>query len=360
MSEPKSNRRVYLVAGSVDPATTTKLLCFLYSDWIVVSDMAEEEINTALNSFGIHDPEVAERFFRLTLEDAGRIQPRTQVSNRQSGAVLSNDGSASVQRTDVLLPSDMTDSQLIAKCLSETGGQGEKAWREFVDRFTPLLATTIRRTISRWAESSPALVNDLLQEVYYRLCDDDCRALRGFRWLHENSFRGFLKVVASNMVRDHFKKYPPLESLSAEELPVAVQHLLSAEQASNDVRWKEIFRAVQTSLFGDHFSKRDSAIFLLYYRYGLSSKEISKLYGLSARSVERALAGLVRKIRSELQSTEHPKQGTVSQQFAREREKVKHVGVEQAAEENQLDLGVVGQSEGSENPRLESFLAALQ
>ena len=57
----------------------------------------------------------------------------------------------------------------------------------------------------RWTEVSPGLVDDLVQNTFLKLCADNFKALREFEFRHEHALTGFLKVVASNVVRDHLR-----------------------------------------------------------------------------------------------------------------------------------------------------------
>jgi RNA polymerase sigma-70 factor (ECF subfamily) len=79
------------------------------------------------------------------------------------------------------------------------------AWREFVGTFHRLIATVALRVARRWGESSPQLIDDLVQETYLQLCDDNFRRLRKFKSDHPDAFYGYLKVVTANLVHDHFK-----------------------------------------------------------------------------------------------------------------------------------------------------------
>ncbi len=62
------------------------------------------------------------------------------------------------------------------------------AWREFVGRFHRLIATVALRVARRWGESSPQLIDDLVQETYLKLCDDNFRMLRKFKSHHPDAF----------------------------------------------------------------------------------------------------------------------------------------------------------------------------
>jgi RNA polymerase sigma factor (sigma-70 family) len=187
----------------------------------------------------------------------------------------------------------LTDRELVESCLRRND---EEAWEEFVRRFQPLLAAVAARTIRRWTRPSPALVDDLVQSSLRKILDNNCRAMRGFRWLHDNSFRGFLKVVTSNIVQDHFRKYPPTRV--EEDLEQVAPEMVKTEPRSQGVETEALVRklvgCLQQLLSAEQDLQRNLAMFLLYYRYGLTAKEISGLYPVTVKTVENTLLRLVR------------------------------------------------------------------
>src|SRR5215467_2458789 len=98
---------------------------------------------------------------------------------------------------------EITIRKLLSLCLSRP--EDQKIWQGFVRRIQPLIANVIINTLRRWREPSPSLVDDLIQETYLKLFANDRKALRGIKNEYENTILGYLKVVASNVTRDHFR-----------------------------------------------------------------------------------------------------------------------------------------------------------
>src|SRR5215470_248649 len=92
---------------------------------------------------------------------------------------------------------------LLEQCLARS--RDELLWTEFIRRSQPVIAGVVAKTIRRWCRPTPALVDDLVQETYLKLFAYNARPLRRFVCHHENALYGFLKVVASNVVQDHFR-----------------------------------------------------------------------------------------------------------------------------------------------------------
>src|SRR4029077_2246209 len=106
---------------------------------------------------------------------------------------------------------------LLHLCL---GSDDQELWRNFVRRTQPLIASVIINTIRRWQEPSPSLVDDLIQDTFLKLFTNERKALRSIKNEYENTIFGYLKVVASNVVRDHFRQ--PVNKADEIELSDAV------------------------------------------------------------------------------------------------------------------------------------------
>jgi RNA polymerase sigma-70 factor (ECF subfamily) len=196
-------------------------------------------------------------------------------------------------------------AELVRRCLA---GNDEAAWYEFVRRFQPLIATVIVKTLRRWTNPQPALVDDLVQECYLKLCAGNFKALRQFDFLHENSFLGYLKVVASNVVQDYCRHRYCLKRGSGKTEEALEPFTISipaaqdfAEQAQNNVLRDQIRRHLAEDSSDPQFS-RNYAIFWLYFEEGLTAKAIASLpdIGLSTKGVESALGRLTRVIKESI------------------------------------------------------------
>ena len=184
---------------------------------------------------------------------------------------------------------------LLHLCL---GSEDEDLWRKFVRRTQPLIASVIINTIRRWQEPGPSLVDDLIQDTFLKLFANDRKALRSIKNEYENTIFGYLKVVASNVVRDHFRqtenKVDEIEPTDA-VLPPAPDGWDRIELA----RLKDKIQARLQSLSSGETYRRDEAIFWLYYEQGYTAKEISLLptVGLTVKGVESTLLRLTRFLR---------------------------------------------------------------
>jgi RNA polymerase sigma-70 factor, ECF subfamily len=182
--------------------------------------------------------------------------------------------------------------ELLHKCL---GSDDQERWEQFVCRTQPLIANVIINTLRRWREPTPSLVDDLIQETYLKLFANDRKALRAIKNEYENTIFGYLKVVASNVTRDHFRHAGNKVS-EVELIEPVVPPSPDGFDRIEFARLKDKIQEHLQSLSSSDTYSRDISIFWLYYEQGYSAKEISLLpsVGLTVKGVESTLQRLTR------------------------------------------------------------------
>jgi RNA polymerase sigma-70 factor (ECF subfamily) len=199
-------------------------------------------------------------------------------------------------------PRKLSVQELVSFCLDS---QDEAAWTEFVRRFQPLIAGVINRCVCRVGPNQ-ALVDDLVQETYLKLCANDYKPLRDFNFRDEHGFFGFLKVVASRVVEDHFrgsrsqKRGSGREEEDIEEARMAVPFRPNSPQPAEVIILMGQIERCLAKLVSEPNFTRDHAIFWLYYRQGLTAKAISQLpdITLGTKGVESTLLRLTRFVKA--------------------------------------------------------------
>ena len=187
--------------------------------------------------------------------------------------------------------------ELLNLCLSS---DDQELWQELVRRTQPLIANVIINTIRRWQEPAPSLVDDLIQNTYLKLFANDRKALRSLKNEYENTVFGYLKVVASNVVRDHFRR----PESRVEEVELADPVLPPTPNGMDKiefVRMKEQLQSRLEKLASSPTYSRDVAIFWFYYEQGYTAKEISMLpnVNLTVKGTEAVLKRLTDFLRGE-------------------------------------------------------------
>jgi RNA polymerase sigma-70 factor (ECF subfamily) len=201
--------------------------------------------------------------------------------------------------------SSWSAEELVRACV-EAGNS--EAWNEFVCRFRKLIACVVMRIARKYGESSPAIVDDLVQDVYLKVCSDNCRLLREFEPQHPDAFFGMLSVVAVNVAHDHFrarrsgKRGSGIFDSDLAEVDTFVPDTHSAGSAFIE---REILLQEIDGVLGEIASPtaaRDREIFWLYYRHGFTAKAIAAItyLNLTTKGVESILYRLTRYVRERL------------------------------------------------------------
>ena len=206
--------------------------------------------------------------------------------------------------------SDFSTTDLVRLCAAS---KDEEAWGEFIQRFHPVIAAATLRTARQWCDPPRSLLDDLIQDTYLKLCDHDCRLLVLFRPQHGDSIFGFLKVVASNVVHDHFKSAraakrgagQPEMSIEPDVEPIPINSRSnppdSFETVSQRIQLEHLDRVLMQVAAGPEQAKKRT-IFWLRHRQGLTASEIAAIpsIGLTTEGVESVLARLAAMIRNHM------------------------------------------------------------
>jgi len=193
-------------------------------------------------------------------------------------------------------------------CLCAEPCDGE-AWEEFVSRVGRTISLTVLRTASLWGEPSRSVVEDLVQVTYLKLWEDGCRLLRNFAIQHPEAILGYLKKTASNATHDYFK-HGHSQSSGGDKPHVSTSDV--DPEAGNEVHGSQekITFGVFLNEIDEHLKRcltgldqeRDRMIFWLYFRQGMSTKEIAYLptIGLGAKGVGSVIERLKHGIREQI------------------------------------------------------------
>jgi RNA polymerase sigma-70 factor (ECF subfamily) len=171
-------------------------------------------------------------------------------------------------------------------------------WEEFLRRTTPLASLVVTRVARMWINrSTPALVDDIVQEVYLKLCEQERRILREFEPRGEDSFLGLLRIVSTSVANDYFRRLYSAKRGGKVVISQFAGDGAPGQSAGNG----DAVGMLRSVLLGqldnllrnapEEVSDRDRHLFWLYYLQGLTAGEISISpgIGLSPKGVESAL-----------------------------------------------------------------------
>ena len=202
--------------------------------------------------------------------------------------------------------SSLSLQEVVCLC---AGPCDDAAWDEFVARVGRPISLTIMRTASLWGEASLSLVEDLVQLTYLKLWENGCRLLRDFAIQHPEAILGYLKKTAANATHDYFK-HGRSQSYGGDKAHVSTSDVDpeagkevdgSQEKIAFSVFLNEIDEHLKQSLTGTE-GERDRTIFWLYFRQGMSTREIASLpsIGLGTKGVGSVIERLKHGIREQI------------------------------------------------------------
>jgi RNA polymerase sigma-70 factor (ECF subfamily) len=202
-----------------------------------------------------------------------------------------------------------SSTELVRVC---AGSKDERAWAEFIRRFQAVIAAAVLRTARHWGEPSRPQLDDLIQDTYLKLCANDSRLLRSFQPRHEDSIYGFLKVVAANVVHDHFKSALATKrgagQTEAITEPIPIDPKMagadSFDAVSQRIQLEQIDKVLRQVTAGKDQGKKRT-IFWLRHRQGLTASEIAAIPSieLTTEGVESVLLRLAVMIRDHVMSS---------------------------------------------------------
>lgn len=185
----------------------------------------------------------------------------------------------------------------------------DEAWEEFISRVGKPMSFIVMRTASMWGEHSRTVVEDLVQTTYLKLWEGGGRLLRDFAIQRPEAIWGYLKRTAANATHDYFKHSRSQSSGGSE------RHVSTSDvdlEAGRDVHGseREIASGILLNEIDEHLKRcltgpdpeRDRMIFWLYFRQGMSTKEIASLptIGLSAKGVGSVIERVKHSIRDQI------------------------------------------------------------
>ncbi|HKF06113.1 MAG TPA: sigma-70 family RNA polymerase sigma factor [Candidatus Sulfotelmatobacter sp.] len=151
---------------------------------------------------------------------------------------------------------------------------------------TPI-SNIITRTAAPWGKPSRYLVEDLAQVTYLKLWEGGRTLLRDFAQQCPEGILGYLKKIAANATHDYFKHGhsqssggdEPHVSTSDVDPEAGIEVHGSADRIAFQLFLSEIDEHLKRSLTGPD-RERDRTIFWLYFRQGMSTREIASLPGI--------------------------------------------------------------------------------
>lgn len=172
---------------------------------------------------------------------------------------------------------------------------------EFMSRYESVIRNAVTQAIYKrkekaYYEAIQALIEDMVNETYCRLFQNDSQVLRAFAGRHANSIFAYLRTIAFSVVSNQFRArrrhHAPeqLQSLDAieekynnawpEDGAAISQSAWSGHQTAECKSIEEMIRANFRSAFRAANVNRNFIIFKLHFLYGYHSHEIARIKGM--------------------------------------------------------------------------------
>jgi len=185
----------------------------------------------------------------------------------------------------------------------------DEAWEEFLSRVGKPIRLIVMHTASLWGERSRSVVEDLNQVIYLKLWEGGRHLLQDFAVERPKAILGYLKRTAANATHDYFK-HGRTQLSGGDRLHVSTSDVdpeagEEAHGSEEKIAWGVFLNEVDEHLkhcLSGLDQERDRTIFWLYFRQGMSTKEIASLpsIALSANRVGSVIERLKHLIRDEI------------------------------------------------------------
>jgi RNA polymerase sigma-70 factor (ECF subfamily) len=158
-------------------------------------------------------------------------------------------------------------------------------------------------------DPSPAAVDDIVQEIFLKLCEQERRILRDFEARSEDSFLGLLRLISASVANDYFRRRTTAKRGGKAVTGLFVEDAYWSEQSgerkSGAMQQNVLFQQLDRKLRSapEVIGERDRTIFWLYYRQGFTAEEIAGLphAELSSKGVESVLRRVAKWLRGEIE-----------------------------------------------------------
>jgi RNA polymerase sigma factor (sigma-70 family) len=221
----------------------------------------------------------------------------------------------------------LKNTELVKHCANDP--TNNEAWLEFISRYEKRIYNTItqeckKSELNNYCFQFIETVKDLVQDVYLKILENDCKALKKFRGDSENSIYSYLNIIAKNVVKNYItkmqaQKRPQIEK-SLDDINILTEAdgeaqrnnkinpgIFSTEQeVTLKILKEEIDYCLAKTLTGKDRT-RNKFIYRLYLYDGLSPKEIALLFDfhISRKRIANIIYDSKRKLIKKLSIAKH-------------------------------------------------------
>lgn len=192
-------------------------------------------------------------------------------------------------------PSELTHNELIKSVAQEPENQG--VWSEFYNRFHKYICFNIYDVFKKNGYTGEGThVENVAQDIYMILLNNECRALKNFRGDYENAIFKYLGIIARHEANKYLKESNRFAHISLDSplpgdhnttmLEVLDQDKEYSELTSSEIREETEF-CLNRILKKSRHMDRDKLLFKYYYFDHIKVEEIPQYLNtnLSAKRI---------------------------------------------------------------------------
>ncbi|HEY6251653.1 MAG TPA: sigma-70 family RNA polymerase sigma factor, partial [Candidatus Angelobacter sp.] len=172
----------------------------------------------------------------------------------------------------------------------------------------PIIASSVARVARKFGRSSPDLILDLTQDVYFKLCRDGFKLLRDLRITYEKALFAYLKLVAMSAAHDYFRKKRPDvggDAFTDDTFRGSTGLCVTKESTEEERILVLEIEAIVERITGGPNGERDRSVFWLHHREGFTASAIAAIPALklTQKGVESVLHRIKTSLREELRQS---------------------------------------------------------
>ena len=193
----------------------------------------------------------------------------------------------------------MDEREFIQRCLSND----KAAWDEFVNRYSRLIYNYIYHILHiKGMSPSSDFVEDIFQEIFLNLIEDNFCKLRQFEGRNNASLASWLRIITINFSLDYIKKTQKIN----------VSSLDNELEVDNQITWKDALvdqQAIANEIVAnkeqldslaecfEDLSSMDKYIVDMHIYRGLSIKELQVTLDISRTAMDMRKSRIMQRLR---------------------------------------------------------------
>lgn len=190
----------------------------------------------------------------------------------------------------------MDDLAFVQRCLKKD----KLAWDEFLDKYSRLIYNYILHVLKvKGFVFAKEQVNDIFQEIFCSLIEDNYKKLKTFRARNGCSLASWLRQVTINFTIDYLRKTKPTVSLDEEtDEDPGLKEIIADGSAdiSEKLSQKDKLKTLRECI--DELNKEDRFLLKLHIHQGLKLEELKNYFKVSRAALDMRKSRIIERLRN--------------------------------------------------------------